>query len=282
MTAGSGFLETNGARIYYEVEGEGEPVVLIHAGIANLRMWDEQVAALRDAYRVIRYDTRGFGRTETQDVSFSNRADIAALLDQLGEESAHIVGISRAGSIALDFALESPERVRSLVVANGGVSGYESPDDDYSLFEQAEKWEEAKAWEPLAEWETDFWVNGLGQPKDRVALEIRDRVHEWILTNYEADKVGGRPLVLDPPAAGRLAELRAALLVMIGTVDEAGTQSAMRYLAENVPGARLEIFEGAAHMVNMEQPERFNRLLREFVDEHSKKGSAVSEPARHG
>src|SRR5687768_17684276 len=104
-TATSGFLAHNGARIYYEAEGEGEPVVLIHAGVANLRMWDDQVAALRDRYRMIRYDTRGFGRTETDAVAFSNRADIAALLDHLGEESAHLVGFSRAGSIALDFAL---------------------------------------------------------------------------------------------------------------------------------------------------------------------------------
>lgn len=282
VTHESGFLETNGARIYYEVEGEGEPVLLIHAGIANLRMWDEQVPALADGYRAIRYDTRGFGRTETTDVSFSNRADIAALLDHLGESSAHLVGISRAGQIALDFALESPERVRSLVVANGGVSGYDSPDDDYSLFEQAEKWEEAKDWERLAVWETDFWVNGLGQPKDRVAPDIRDRVHDWILTNYRAEKIGGRPQVLDPPAAGRLAELRAPLLVMIGTIDELGTQAAMRHLAESVPGARLETFEGAAHMVNLEQPERFNRLLREFLDANSRVGAPASEPARHG
>ena len=79
MTNESGTLETNGARIHYEVEGDGPPVVLIHAGIANLRMWDDQATALRDAYRVIRYDTRGFGRTETDAVPFSNRADVAAL-----------------------------------------------------------------------------------------------------------------------------------------------------------------------------------------------------------
>src|SRR5687767_5999827 len=98
MSSMKGTLETNGARIYYQVEGSGEPVVLIHAGVADLRMWDGQVAALRDSYRVIRYDTRGFGRTETDAVEFSNRADIAALLDHLGERSAHVVGFSRAGS----------------------------------------------------------------------------------------------------------------------------------------------------------------------------------------
>ena len=92
-------------------------------------MWDDQVAALQDAYRVIRYDTRGYGETETEAVSFSNRADIAALLDHLGEESAHVVGLSRGGIIALDFALEFPDRVRSLTVAAGGVGGYESPNE---------------------------------------------------------------------------------------------------------------------------------------------------------
>src|SRR5688572_13285599 len=169
MSSESGCLETNGARLYYEVEGSGEPLVLIHAGVANLRMWDEQVPALRDAYRVIRYDTRGFGRTETDAVEFSNRADIAALLDHLGEESAHVVGFSRAGSIALDFALEYPGRVRSLVVGAGGISGYESPDESPAEdLEPVERMFEAKDWAGLADWEADYWASGRGQPVDRV------------------------------------------------------------------------------------------------------------------
>ncbi len=283
MATETGFLETNGAKIYYEVEGEGEPVVLIHAGIANLRMWDDQVPALADRYRVIRYDTRGFGRTETEDVAFSNRADIAALLDRLGETSAHVVGVSRAGQIALDFAIESPERVRSLVFANGGVGGYEARDTDPSVWEQAEKWWEAHDWERLAAWETAFWVDGA-QAEGRVDPAIRDRVHDWILTNYQAEKAEGQPQPLDPPAAGRLAELRAPLLVIVGSVDEAATQAACRYLAEHVAGARLEVFEGAAHMLNLEQPDRFNRLLRGFLDANSRTGATAtaSEPARRG
>lgn len=282
MTHASGFLETNGARIYYEVDGEGAPVVLIHAGIANLRMWDEQVPALSDAYRVIRYDTRGFGLTETDAVPFSNRADIAALLDHLSESSAHVVGISRAGQIALDFALEFPDRVRSLVVANGGVSGYDAPGGDPAAWEEPEKWEATGDWEPLAAWEADFWVNGEGQPAYRADRAIRDRVHEWILTNYLAEKTDAEPQVLVPPAAGRLSELRVPLLVIIGSVDEASTQASCRFLAESVPDARLEVFEGAAHMVNMEQPERFNRLLRDFLEQSSQASVAGAESAHHG
>lgn len=266
MSSESGFLETTGARLYYEVEGSGEPVVLIHAGVANLRMWDADVAALRDAYRVIRYDTRGYGRTETDAVEFSNRADIAALLDHLGEDSAHVVGFSRAGSIALDFALEYPERVRSLVVGAGGIGGYESPDEGPAeTFEAAEKLWDAKDWAALSEWEAAYWADGPGQPTDRVP-EVRAKVHDWVLTNYLAEKEEGKPQVLDPPAAGRLGELKAPLLVAIGTLDDPGTQESMRHLAEAVPGARLEVFEGAAHMINLEQPERFDALLREFLD----------------
>lgn len=263
----TGYVETNGARIYYEIEGAGEPVVLIHAGIANLRQWDQQVPALADAYRVIRYDTRGFGRTDTEDVEFSNRADIAALLDHLGEESVHVVGMSRSGQIALDFALEYPDRVRSLTVVCGGVGGFRGESSaDASVWEHAEKWWEAKDWEPLSKFEADFWVNGPGQPADRADPAIHAQVHEWILTNYRAEKAEGKPIPLDPPAVGRLHELRAPLLVMLGTLEEASTAAAMRYLVEHVPGARFEMFEGAAHMINLEQPDLFNRVLREFLD----------------
>ena len=268
MTNETGLLETGGARIYYEVDGDGEPVVLIHAGVANLRMWDDQVAALRDRYRMIRYDTRGFGRTETDAVAFSNRADIAALLDHLGEESAHLVGFSRAGSIALDFALEFPERVRSLVVGAGGISGYQSPEGlPEEAFELPDQLEQTRDWAGLAEWEAAFWADGPGQPAGRSGA-VRDRVHDWVLENYLAEKVEGTPIVLDPPAAGRLGELKAPLLVLLGTLDEPGTSEAMRHLAGAVPGARLEVFE-TAHIINLEQPERFNALLAEWLEAHA-------------
>jgi 3-oxoadipate enol-lactonase len=260
----NGTLETHGARIYYEVDGAGEPVVLIHAGIADLRMWDDQVAALRDSYRVIRYDTRGLGRTETDAVEFSNRADIAALLDHLGERSANVVGLSRGGQIALDFALEFPDRVRSLVVAAGGVGGYDAGDEAPEGWDQVEAWTEAHDWVPVAEWETAYWADGPGQPAGRVDPAIRAKVHEWILTTYQAEKEEGQPQPLDPPAAERLGDLRAPLLVMLGTLDDPGTNASMRHLAQTVPGARLEVFDGSAHMLNMEQPDRFNALLLEF------------------
>lgn len=264
MTQQTEIVTVNGARIAYQVEGSGEPVVLVHAGVANMSMWDEQVAGIRDQYRAIRYDCRGYGRTQTEKVPFSNRDDIAALLDHLGESSAHVVGLSRGGQIALDFAIEQPGRVRSLVFAAGGVSGYESPAWKPEEFEEPQRLEEAKDWEGLAKWETQHWVNGPGQPPDRVDAALRDKVHDWILSNYRAEKESGEPQPLRPPAVGRLSELQGPLLVVVGTLDEPEAVDTAKYLAAHVPGARLEIFEGAAHMLNLEQPDRFTRLIREF------------------
>jgi pimeloyl-ACP methyl ester carboxylesterase len=262
------FLETNGARIAYDVDGSGPAVLLIHAGVANRTMWEDQVAALKDAYRVIRHDTRGYGETETGAVEFSNRADIAALLDHLGEPAAHVVGLSRGGQIALDFAIESPDHVRSLTVVAGGIGGYESPDEVAAeTWEPVEAMWKQKEWDKLTDWETAFWADGPGQSPDRIP-EVRRRVHAWVLENYRAEKEEGQPQPLDPPAVGRLGDLRAPLLVMLGTLDDPGTVESMRHLAASVPGARLEEFE-SAHMVNLEHPDRFNRVLREFLDEAS-------------
>jgi pimeloyl-ACP methyl ester carboxylesterase len=263
----SGFVETNGARIYYEADGSGHPLVLVHAGIANLRMWDEQVPIFARHYRVIRYDTRGWGRTETEQVEFSNRADLAAVLDHLGEQSAFLLGLSRGGSIVLDFALDYPERTDALIVAAGGVGGFEteeSPEEE-AIWQEAERHEQAHDWAWLADFETRFWVDGASQPAGRADPAIRARVHDWILTTYEAEKNEGKPQRMDPPAAGRLADLRAPTLVMVGDLDERSTQLSCRHLAEAVPGARLELFRGAAHMLNLEQPEHFNRLVLDFL-----------------
>jgi pimeloyl-ACP methyl ester carboxylesterase len=263
----SGFVETNGARIYYEADGSGHPLVLVHAGIANLRMWDEQVPIFARHHRVIRYDTRGWGRTETEQVEFSNRADLAAVLDHLGEQSAFLLGLSRGGSIVLDFALDYPERTDALIVAAGGVGGFEteeSPEEE-AIWQEAERHEQAHDWAWLADFETRFWVDGASQPAGRADPAIGARVHDWILTTYEAEKNEGKPQRMDPPAAGRLADLRAPTLVMVGDLDERSTQLSCRHLAEAVPGARLELFRGAAHMLNLEQPEHFNRLVLDFL-----------------
>jgi len=267
----SGFIPVSGGRLYYEESGEGQPLVLLHAGVANLRQWDPHVPAFAERYRVIRYDTRGYGRSESEHVEFTNRGDLGAVLDHLDVLAAHLLGASRSGSIALDFTVDNPDRVTSLTVVAGGVGGYDPglPDEVNAASEAmdaaSEKALNAKDWTRLADLETAFWVNGPGQPADRVDPAVQATVHDWILTTYAAEKEEAIPQRLDPPAATRLDQLTMPLLVVIGELDEAYTNAACRYLAQTVPGARLEVFEGAAHMMNLEQPDRFTRLVLDFL-----------------
>jgi pimeloyl-ACP methyl ester carboxylesterase len=233
-------------------------------------MWDAQSPALAERYRVIRFDTRGFGRTDTEDVEFANREDAAAVLDQVGAASAHVVGQSRGGMIALDLAIEHPERVDALVSVAGGIGGYEPElpaGGDPPPWKEMDRLWETKDWPSLAELETKVWVDGWGQPPDRVDADLRRTVHDWILTTYQQEKVEGKPKPLEPPAAQRLGEVLAPTLVMIGEVDEPGGVAAQRHLAASVAGARLVEFRGAAHMIQLEEPARFNQVVLEFLAE---------------
>jgi 3-oxoadipate enol-lactonase len=266
----TGFVEVDGGRIYYEVEGDGHPLLLIHGGLGDLRMWERQVPVFAERYRVIRYDTRGFGRTETEDVEFSNRADAAAVLDHVGADSAHVVGQSRGGVIALDLLLEHPGRIDAFISVAGGIGGFtpQLPEGvSTPPWDEMERVWEAKDWAALAELETQVWVDGWGQPSTRVDPALRRLVHGWILASYEAGKAEGKPQPLEPPAAERLAEVRVPTLVMVGAVDEPGGVVAERHLAASVDGARLVEFPGVAHMIQLEEPERFNALVLEFLDE---------------
>jgi 3-oxoadipate enol-lactonase len=263
----SGFVAVPGGSLYYEVDGDGPAVLLIHAGIANLRMWDPQVPVVAANHRVIRYDTRGFGKTETEAVEFSNRADAVAVLDHLGVPSATVVGASRGGMIALDLALESPDRVDALVIVDGGIGGYQSPaavGEDAMWEEVEQKWE-AKEWDWLADFETRWWVDGPGQPEDRVDPGLRSLVHGWIIDNYRAEKEEGTPQPLSPPAVERLDDLKVPTLVIVGDLDEPATVDSCGVLADRV-GGRLEVFDGCAHLPNLEQPDRFTEVLTEFLE----------------
>jgi 3-oxoadipate enol-lactonase len=259
-------LEVPGGMLYYEVDGTGPAVVLLHAGVANMRMWEAQVAAWRDRFTVIRYDQRGFGRTLTEDVEYSNRDDLRRLLDHLGVDRAAVVGNSRGGSIAIDFTLEQPDCVSVLVVVGTGLGGFDAPDDGVDWDALEALWE-GKKWDELVEQEVEIWTDGIGQPATRVDPAVRAKMTEWGLENYRAEQPAEKAQPLKPPAAARLTEIRVPTLVIWGTLDAPGVLAASEKIADEVAGARKQVFEGVAHMVSLERPDEFDRLVGEFLDE---------------
>jgi 3-oxoadipate enol-lactonase len=272
LTAHTGTLDVPGGRLAYEVAGDGPPLLLVHAGITDRRMWDDVWEPLARTHTVIRHDTRGFGETVITDpsVAYSNRADIVALLDHLGIAKAALCGVSRSGSIVVDTALEFPDRVSALIPVAAGLGGFEvePTPGEIEAFTELERLEEAKDWDAVIELELRIWIDGIGQPARRVR-EIRRRVEAMERRIY-GERLGDGDvdvIPLQPRAAGRIAGLRVPALVIVGDLDTPETVASSRHIALTIPGARLVVLSGVAHLPPMERPAEFTELLTTFLAE---------------
>ena len=265
----SGFAEVNGTQIYYEVAGAGHGLVLIHAGIADSRMWDDQFSVFAQHYRVLRYDLRGYGKSACPPGPYALRDDLHALLQHLNIAKAHLIGVSMGGSLAVDFTLTHPEMVSALIPVCAGLGGFEAPDDpaETAYIKRMEEAYHAGDKERLNELEVHLWVDGLGRTPDQVSPTIRERVREMngLALSREAETDQSEPQRLDPPAAGRLSEIHAPTLVIIGDEDLPGVQATANKLATDISGAQKSVIHNTAHVPNMERPDEFNRLVLDFL-----------------
>jgi pimeloyl-ACP methyl ester carboxylesterase len=264
------FIDVPGGRLFATSDGEGPPIVLIHAAIANLRAWDAMVPGLVAAgHRVVRYDYRGFGRSTTEEVEFSSRADLLAVLDTFGIRRAALVGNSRGGQIAFDTAIEFPERVVAVVGVGAGLGGFEGKltAEEQALFDEGERLEAAgqSDAETKVDLEVRVWVDGPGQPANRVDVSIRESVRAMDRLLYQPGRVTGRSIALNPPANDRLGDLRCPVLAVAGALDVSDVVQAAHRLESAAPNARAVVWADVAHMIGMEVPDRLNALIMDFL-----------------
>ncbi len=267
------FLPIHGGKLYYEISGEGHPLVLLHAGITNLRMWDEQVKEFSKQYQVICYDARTFGKSTSEAVEFSNRQDLLDLLNYLKINKAHVLGISRGGTIAMDFTLEFPDKVSSLIMVASNPSGfdYDDPETEKTYFARDEELSEKRDAEALAELDVEMWVDGPGQKIGRADNNVRQKVQAMTLDHYQdyfaafAEKEP-TSLPLKPPAAEQLASITVPTLIVAGNLDFSYVAASAERMTRDIPNAKHIIIPDTAHMVNMEKPEEFNQVVLEFLN----------------
>jgi 3-oxoadipate enol-lactonase len=264
----TGFLDVQGAPLYYEVAGTGHPLLLIHAGVADSRMWDNQFQTFALQYQVIRYDLRGFGKSSVPAGKFADHEDVNALLKYLCIAQAHIIGNSFGGLVALDFALAHPEMVTSLVLAAPSVSGHEESSTDVLRFaEEEEAILERGDLADAAELNVLTWVVGLRRTPEQVDPLVRQRIYDMqyhvftIPVPDEAEK-----LSLEPPAITLLAEIQVPTLLIVGEYDIPDKHELIKQLAVEISQAQQVVIPNAAHIVNMEQPAVFNRVVLEFLN----------------
>jgi pimeloyl-ACP methyl ester carboxylesterase len=262
------FAEIGGARIYYETAGDGYPLLLLHAGVADSRMWDDQWQPFARRYRAIRYDLPGFGRSQLPARLYAAHEEVASLLRSLGVGRAHVVGVSWGGRIALDFTLTHPQMVSALVLVCPTVSG-EQPSEAVRRFgEQEEALLERGDLAAATELNLRMWVDGPRRAPGQVDPSVRERVREMQHHAFTVPMPEGfEPLSLEPPAIERLAEVRVPTLVVVGDHDVEDKLAFADRLTAEIPGARKIVIAGAAHMVSMEQPAEFNRIVLDFLAE---------------
>ncbi|HTO49604.1 MAG TPA: alpha/beta hydrolase [Burkholderiales bacterium] len=261
----SGFAEVNGTRLYYEIAGSGEPVVLVHAFTLDTRMWNDQFEVLARDFRVIRYDARGFGKSALPQPgeAYSNAEDLAALADRLDARKPHVVGGSMGGRFALDYAVTYPDGLRSLVVIDSVVGGWQ----------WSREWLTAYAPVVAAGRRGDLaqakalWL-GLplfapAREKPEVDARLKQMVGDysgWHFVNHNPERA------VSPPAVGRLGTIRAPTLVLVGERDLPDFQRTAERLEREIPGARRATIAGAGHIANMEAPDAVNKALAGFLN----------------
>lgn len=262
-----GMAEINGTQLFYEVTGSGPALVLVHAGVADHRMWQPQVAAFAEHYRVLRYDLRGYGQSPMVDAPYSHSDDLGALLQFLGIERAALLGCSRGGKMCIDYALEHPEQVTALIPVCAGVGGLELDGDPPRQWDELVAAYKAGDLEQVSELEVQIWVDGPQRSPDEVNPAIRDLVREMNLIALRTEQSGlGSEQEPASPAVGRLGEIGAPTLVIVGDLDQPPVVQTGDVMWQHIPGAQRVVMAGTAHLPNMERPEEFNRHVLGFLE----------------
>ena len=265
--------DVNGARLWYEVAGEGPAVVFVHEAIGDARLWDDQWPEAFARFRALRYDLRGFGRSTLPGGPFSHTRDLRALLDHVGIDRAALVGGSVGASVCAELAIAEPERVTALVLAPPGIVGEERSDPVRRFVEAEEAAFLRRDLDEAVRLNLELWLAGPRRRLDAVDGAIVLRVTEMLRRAFEIDldayarEPQPRSDRLIDRLGDRLGEIRVSTLIVVGDEDVSDDIAAADAIAEAISGARKVVIHGTAHAPNLERPDEFNRVVCGFLDD---------------
>jgi 3-oxoadipate enol-lactonase len=255
----------NGIEVNYEVHGkEGAPwLVLSHSLACSVRMWDPQIAALKDKYRILAYDTRGHGATEATPGAYTLELladDLFFLLKELKIEKTHYCGLSMGGMIGQTFALKYPGVFKTLTLADT-TSRY--PADAAPVWADRIKTVESKGMAPLAEPTLERWFT---EPFRKSGAKVIGDIAAAIRSTPVPGFIGCCHALPKINVTARLKEIKSPTLVIVGDQDPGTPPEMAREIHTNLPGSELAVIPSAAHLTNLEQPDAFNKALSTFLD----------------
>jgi len=265
-----GKLDLGEGILVYETAGSGDPLVLVHAGFLDSRMFDAQWQTLADRFQLIRYDMLGFGESSPATGPTCRRENLWRLLDHLDVTSAHFLGCSMGGEVVLDLALQHPERARSLTLVGAVPSGFqlkgEPPQHAMEMFEALGSGQIERA----SELQIRIWLEGARRTPGDVNGELRQRALTMNRIPVERRTfliADAQPPAnpLNTPAVTRLHDVNSPTFVVVGALDHPEVLRAGDLMAATMPNARHSIIEDAGHVPSYERPDAFNHLLLNFL-----------------
>lgn len=253
-----------GARLWTVTKGSGPTVVLIHGNFSSLDVWAEQIAPMAKRFTVVAYDVRGFGRSPLVAGRHSDRADLRALLEALGIERAHLVGLSMGCGIALGCALEYASSVKSLVITPGGMSEEEEPAWMTAGWQALEAAIAASDYIGARELIMGFppMQSMARYPSAKKRMEAIFDAHQWA----ESWEKWSDYDWLRPGAMDRLSEVSAPTLVVQGDLEDAAFLAEGERLADQAPHVERVIIPGVGHQLNMERHAEYNEVVTAFIE----------------
>ena len=259
-----GMVAVNSTHLYYEQVGTGYPLVLIHGFTLNTQMWEDQFSVFAQNYRVIRYDMRGSGQSAMPtEEPFTEVDDLLALLDALGVSRAIVLGLSRGGSVAIDFALAHPERIYALVLVDPALGGWHWSED----FSQSMRELEITARTQSVDMARQRWLaHPLFLPvreRPELAKQLAKIVASysgwlWLQASSERDT--------DLPTPRPLEQISVPTLLIMGERDIEEFQAIANHIADTIPHLTKIVLPSVGHMSNMEAPEIFNEAVLGFLE----------------
>jgi pimeloyl-ACP methyl ester carboxylesterase len=228
-------------------------------------LWDRQFESFARSHRVIRYDARGFGRSEKPPLTFSHYEDLRAVLDAVGVERASMVGLSLGGRTSIDFALAYPTRVASLVLVNAGLSGYQFTGLD-AYFDEIKAATERNDLDAFVEIQLRMWFDGPSRTAARVDRRARDEVRRIAIAQAKRNRArSDNAEVKELDAAHRLAEITVPTLIVVSELDQPDIIAIGAVLENGIRGSKGLRVEDAAHLVNVERPDAFATAVLPFL-----------------
>jgi pimeloyl-ACP methyl ester carboxylesterase len=261
------FAEIPGARLAYDEEGSGVPLVFLHGGLLDRRQWDSQFAFFARDHRVIRYDMRSASQSDTapSNEPFTHHKDLLQLLRALNIDCVSLVGLSNY-TVALDFTITYPKMVEKLVLVSPGLRGYEPHDpwigNGFAALRSALGRGDLNG---AVEVFLSMWVDGPYRTPAEVSPAVGDCAREMATRAFQMSRLAPNCKGLKPPAIGRLAEVQVPTLVVLGEKDALDIDAMGHLIHKGIGGARLVEISDVGHTLVMERPDEFNRVVEDFL-----------------